>query len=55
MKRLMGLIVSLVLLTGLLTGCAGTPETAVSTPQSVSGNDAKKGRVAEDNYRRSRE
>jgi iron complex transport system substrate-binding protein len=43
MKRLMGLIVSLALLTGLLTGCAETPGTAVSTPQSVSGNDAKEG------------
>lgn len=42
MKRLMGLIVSLAILTGLLTGCTGIPagnsaSTAASTPETTSG------------------
>jgi len=47
MKRLMGLIVSIALLTGLLTGCAGTlagnsTSTAASMSEAKIGNDVKK-------------
>ncbi len=40
MKKLIGLIVSLALLTGLLAGCAGAPANNATTPAAASGDKA---------------